>query len=166
MPKSINKGIAIPVVIASALMLMAPMLASAQSPHFIRASSGVTNSGSLTCSFKEAGLGDVGPNVDITCSTQASAEYWCINRGENHPQAQNKETATGDVSKTGNFPVRNGQTTGTITVSPPPAPSDFRCPPGQSLILASVTYTNVQVCDEFENCVKLDDQSFTNPKIA
>jgi hypothetical protein len=163
MPKSINKGVvAIPVVVASALMLMAPMLASAQSPHFIRASSGLSGD-DLTCTFKEAGLGNLptGTDVDITCSADASAEYECQNRGANNknPEAANKETVTDEVSETESFPVSsNGQVSGTITVDAP-GPGDFSCPPGQDLVLVSATYTNVEVCDEFGNCEQLRDQS-------
>jgi hypothetical protein len=62
--------------------------------------------------------------------------------GGNHPKASNKETVNGPVSGGGAFPVRNGQTTGTISVGPPGA-GDFSCPNGQDLVLASVCYANV-----------------------
>jgi hypothetical protein len=46
----------------------------------------------------------------------------------------------------GEFPVRNGQTTGNITVTPP-GPGDFSCPNGQRLVLASISYTNIVPID-------------------
>jgi hypothetical protein len=116
--------------------------ALADSPHFIKASASVDNSGNLVCSFKEAGLGNTVPTEAVTCSADASAVYACINGGGNHPKAANKETVSGPVSGGGVFPVRNGSTTGSITVAPP-SQGDFSCPNGQKLVLAEVSYTNI-----------------------
>ena len=116
--------------------------ALADSPHFIRASASIDNDGNLVCTFKEAGLGTTVSTEAVTCSADASAEYACINGGGNHPKAANKETVSGPVSGGGDFPVRNGSTTGSITVAPP-GPGDFSCPNGQTLVLASVSYTNI-----------------------
>jgi hypothetical protein len=116
--------------------------ALADSPHFIKASASIDNAGNLVCSFKEAGLGSTATTEHVSCSADASAVYACINGGNNHPQAANKETVSGPVSGEGDFPVRNGQTTGSITVAPPSAGS-FTCPNGQRLVLAEVSYTNI-----------------------
>lgn len=64
--------------------------------------------------------------------------------GGNHPKAGNKETVQADVSGSGTFPVRNGQTTGSITV-PPPGLGDFSCPNGQTLFLQSAEYDNIVI---------------------
>jgi hypothetical protein len=64
----------------------------------------------------------------------ATAVYQCFNNGGNHPKAGNKETVSTSLSTTGTFPVRNGQTTGSLTVGPPDQ-GDFSCPSGQSLFL-------------------------------
>ena len=48
----------------------------------------------------------------------------------------------GLVTSTETFPVRNGQTTGTITVGPV-GPGDFSCPSGQTLYLQSVCYDDI-----------------------
>jgi hypothetical protein len=118
--------------------------AFADSPHFISASASIDNStGNLVCTFKEAGLGQV-PTADITCSASATVVYQCFNNGGNHPKAGNKETIHADVSGSGTFPVRNGQTTGSISVAPP-GPGDFSCPSGQTLFLQSVEYDNVVI---------------------
>jgi hypothetical protein len=89
-----------------------------------------------------AGLGTTVSTEAFSCSADATADYACINGGGNHPKATNKETVSGPVSGGGNFPVRNGSTTGSITVSPP-GPGDFSCPNGQKLVFASVSYTNI-----------------------
>jgi hypothetical protein len=118
--------------------------ALADSPHFINASASIDSStGNLVCTFKEAGLGQV-PTADVTCSASATVVYQCFNNGGNHPKAGNKETINADVSGSGTFPVRNGQTTGSISVAPP-GPGDFSCPSGQTLFLQSVEYDNVVI---------------------
>jgi hypothetical protein len=127
------------VLVAAALAVPA---AFADSPHFIKASASIDNDGSLVCTFKEAGLGTTVETEHVSCSADASAEYACINGGSNHPKASNKETVAGPVSGGGDFPVRNGSATGSITVAPPGA-GDFSCPNGQTLVLASVSYTNI-----------------------
>jgi hypothetical protein len=129
-------------LLAIAALLLSSGPASADSPHFLRASASLDQSGNLVCSFKEAGLGNTLSTEAVTCSADATAVYACINGGGNHPQASNKETVSGPVSSSGEFPVRNGSTTGSLTVAPP-GPGDFSCPPGQRLVLASVSYTDV-----------------------
>lgn len=129
---------------ASAALLVMALQGTiyAASPHFISASASIDNAGNLVCSFKEAGLGTTVTTEAVTCSADSTAVYACINGGNNHPKAANKETVGGPVSGGGNFPVRNGQTTGSITVSPV-GPGSFSCPSGQTLVLASVSYTNI-----------------------
>jgi hypothetical protein len=116
--------------------------AFADSPHFIRAAASVDSSGNLVCTFKEVGLGNTASTEAVTCSADATAVYACLNGGGNHPQAANKETVNGPVSGGGTFPVRNGSTNGSITVSPPSAGA-FSCPNGQTQVLASVCYADV-----------------------
>jgi hypothetical protein len=132
-------GIAFASVAMLVMALSGPMYAD--SPHFITASASVSGT-NLVCSFKEAGLGTTVSTENVTCSANATAIYECINGGSNHPKAANKETVNGPVSGGGAFPVRNGSTTGTITVGPPSAGA-FSCPSGQTLVLASVCYTDV-----------------------
>lgn len=124
------------------LMAVAIPAAFADSPHFISASASIDSSGNLVCTFKEAGLGTTLATEAVTCSADATAVYACLNGGGNHPKAANKETVSGPVSGGGNFPVRNGQTTGSITVAPP-GPGGFSCPSGQTLVLASISYTHI-----------------------
>jgi hypothetical protein len=129
-------------VVALLAVAIAIPTALADSPHFISASASIDSSGNLVCSFKEAGLGTTLATEHVSCSADATAVYACINGGDNHPKAANKETVSGPVSGGGDFPVRNGQTTGSITVAPP-GPGGFSCPNGQRLVLASISYTNI-----------------------
>jgi hypothetical protein len=56
----------------------------------------------------------------------------------------------GPVSATGTFNSgKNGQVTASLTAQPPP--SDISCPPGQSLQLAQVSYTNIVLTDTTNN---------------
>jgi hypothetical protein len=121
--------------------------AQADSPHFITASASINDAGQLVCTFKEAGLGNTLTTAKISCSADATAVYQCFNNGGNHPKAGNKETVGGPVSSSGTFPVRNGQTTGSLTVNPP-GPGGFTCPNGQTLYLQSVSYTNIVLSGE------------------
>ncbi len=137
------------VVATAALVVMLAMaaVALAASPHFLRASATINSSGQLVCTFKEAGLGNTLTVADISCSADATATYQCWNNGGKHPQAGNKETVGGPVSGGGEFPIRNGSASGSITVDPP-GQGDFSCPNGQSLFLEDVSYTNIVLSGE------------------
>jgi len=134
-------------VILSAIfaIILGATAALADSPHFLFANSSLTSSLALKVNFKEAGLGtsvtdtNVGLHVD-----SASATYQCFNNGGNHPKAGNKETVSHSLDTSGTFPVRNGQTTGSLIVGPP-GPGDFSCPNGQHLVLNSVIYSGIFV---------------------
>jgi hypothetical protein len=111
--------------------------------------------GGLFVTFKEVGLGDnAGTNYLVTAD--ASATYGCVNNGSNHPRANNKETVSGPVSASAIFTSdNNGQVSGSIAVAPLDAGS-FSCPPGQTLELVEVSYTNVVLCDTTNGvCVTL-----------
>ena len=128
-----------------AVFAIATGIASATSPHFVYATAAVQGT-DVAVSFKEAGLGN---NVTVTeqASALISATYGCFNGGGNHPQAANKETVTGLVTKSGDFTSgKNGNITGTILL-PAPGPGAFACPPGQRLRLMGVTYTNASITD-------------------
>jgi len=136
-----------------ALIFLAPLVllvgavapVQADSPHFIRASGTLNANGTLTVNFMEAGLG-TNQNIDYVLSADATATYVCVNNGGSNPSAKNKSTVAGPVSATGTFSSgKNGSVKASLTVSPPP--SDISCPPGQSLQLASVSYTNVTITD-------------------
>jgi hypothetical protein len=119
--------------------------AQAVSPHFISASGTLNADGTLTANFKEAGLG-TNQNIDYVLSADGTAVYVCVNNGGANPSAQNKTTVNGPVSAHGTFSSgKNGNVVASLTVSPPP--SNISCPKGQTLELASVSYTNVTLTD-------------------
>jgi hypothetical protein len=125
----------------------APLLADSPSFHFANAAGvGLT----LQVTFKETGLGTTLSSATIDVNADATATYQCFNGGGNHPKAGNKETVSGPVSGGGNFPISNGQVTGTITVSLP-GPGSFSCPSGQNLVLVSGTFSNITITDITES---------------
>jgi hypothetical protein len=91
MSETIKKKGILTATIASALLLMAPMLAAAASPHFIgtptinKSISGTT--ATLTTSGKVAGLGSAPTQVFLTTSG-VTAETECTNKGGNNPPGQ------------------------------------------------------------------------------
>jgi hypothetical protein len=149
MTRSFRALVAAMTVVTAALVFSAS--ASADSPHFLSSSFSIdtsTSPGNLLCSFKEAGLGNTVTQAPITCTAAtSSAVYQCFNNGGNHPKAGNKETVGGLVTDTKSFPVRNGQTTGTVTVGPV-SPGSFSCPSGQTLYLVSVCYDDITISGE------------------
>jgi hypothetical protein len=129
-------------------MSVSVVLANSASFHYANASASGLN---LSVAFKETGLGNSGAtSVQIAVDAEGMATYQCFNNGGNHPQAGNKTTVNGPVTGSGEFPVRNGQTTGVITVSLP-GPGNFSCPGGQHLILESGTFSNITITDVTES---------------
>jgi hypothetical protein len=122
----------IPLVLVLAGGAVAAPVAWAGSPHFVDSTVSATRSGnSLTVSGKEAGLGNE-EQVDIMVN--ATAE--CINKGEKHPKAANKES----VSEEGTFPVQNGKANFSLTVTATFQPS---CSPPMTVAFTNVTVTDI-----------------------
>jgi hypothetical protein len=117
-------------------------------PHFIKnlVTSSVSDAGALVVDFKESGLPS-GAVETITLSTTASATYAYINNGGHHPQASNKETVVAQLSTSGQFTAdQNGNIVGELTISPPPSTISPNVP-GQTLVLANVSYTGSSLTD-------------------
>jgi hypothetical protein len=136
---------------------------STQGAHFNSATSSIdttgADAGDLLVTFSEGGLG-VG-DITYTVTSDATATYACINGGSNHPKAANKETFSDDVSGGGTFAAKNGQASGTIRVAKLGSGS-FSCPSGQTLVLASVSYTNIELTDTNNNVsTDVPDASYT-----
>jgi hypothetical protein len=111
--------------------------ASAASAHFLFANGVVNADGSITVSFKEAGLGNSLNSVQISVSGTAV----CINGGSKNPKASNK---TG-LAASGTFSVSNGNATGTLTTNPP----NFQpsCSPPMTVQITNVTITDTTFND-------------------
>jgi hypothetical protein len=116
----------------------------AQNPHFLSCDvSGVNSNGTLSADFRIAGLGS-NVSITVTASADSTATYACLNHGQNCPNAANKSTVTGTVTAQGIFTSgKNGSVRGSLTVNPPP--TQLTCPGGQTLVLVSVSYTNVSL---------------------
>ncbi len=117
----------------------------AQNPHFLSCgASGVNSDGTLNVSFRIAGLGS-NQSLTVTASADATAIYGCQNNGQQCPNAANKVTVSGTVTANGTFGPsgKNGSISGGLTVNPPS--TTLTCPGGQTLVLVSVSYTNVKV---------------------
>ncbi len=118
----------------------------AGSPHFVGAVIATRTDDSLCVSGKEAGLGDE-DQVDIVVSATAL----CINPGDHHPKATNKES----VSAEGQFPVQNGKAEFPGDLPPLCVTATFQpeCSPPMT-----VEFTDVRVCDISQDpdlCVSL-----------
>ena len=115
-------------LVVLAVAVGAPV-ALAGSPHFVTAEA--TRSGNtLTVTGKEAGLGN---EEQIHIVVNATAE--CINGGEKHPKAGNKES----VSASENFPVQNGKAEFSLSLT---ATFQPECAPPMT-----VEFTNVKLED-------------------
>src|SRR5258708_28912202 len=125
--------------------------ALAQNPHFLSCSaSGVNDDGKLNVSFKIGGLGS-NQGLTVTGSATADAVYGCLNKGDQCPNAANKQDVKANVSAEGTFKSgKNGQITASLTVDPPP--STLKCPGGQRLVLVSISYTDVKVTAAGQEC--------------
>jgi len=138
-------------VSAFAAVVMGASAALAASPHFLFANNSIdTSTGQLNTAFKEVGLGTGTTSVGITITADSTATYQCYNKAGNKPQGVPKTSGPSGVAGSANFPVRNGQTTGTA-VADPVGPGGFSCPSGQRLFIDAVSYSNTQITDQFGN---------------
>jgi hypothetical protein len=112
-------------VVLAAGAVGAPV-ALAGSPHFVGAPTATRTDNTLTVSGKEAGLGD---EEQVNIVLTATAE--CINKGEKHPKAANKES----LSTEENVPVQNGKANFTLSVTASFSPS---CSPPMTVVFSNV----------------------------
>jgi hypothetical protein len=151
---SIAASIALVVLVAGSALAGPPQTSGA---HFMSAAGSVNASGALVVAFDEAGVGT--SSITYSLNADATAVYACINGGNNHPKAANKETINGDVTGGATFEPKHGRVTGSVSAGPISAGS-FSCPSGQRLVLASVSYTNIVLTDTQNNVsVAIADQS-------
>jgi hypothetical protein len=140
--------VTLPVMLAGFVMAASP--AFADNAHFVGASASVSGT-NLVVSFHEAGLG-TNEQVHFVANANATATLVCVNKGGGNPSASNKTQVSGPVTAEGTFSSgKNGNINQSLTLMPPPPPSDFSCPKGQSVQTAQVTYTNVSVTDTTNN---------------
>jgi hypothetical protein len=118
-------------IVLSVFLAFGAHAAFAGSPHFVSNTVSVSRTGNtLTVSGKEAGLGDE-DQVHIVVTATAA----CINPGDHHPKAANKES----VSAEGNFPVQNGKADFSLSVTATFQPN---CTPPMTVVFSDVTVTD------------------------
>jgi hypothetical protein len=126
--------ISVAVLVLAASAVGAPV-AWAGSPHFVDSTVTATQTNNtLTVLGKEAGLG---AEEQVHIVVNATAE--CINKGEKHPKAANKES----LSSQGEFPVQNGRAEFSLSLTATFKPE---CSPPMTL-----AFTNVKVTDTTDN---------------
>lgn len=109
--------------------------ALAANPHVVKGPTVTQDGNSLVITASIAGLGNV-PSADFTLSGDVTVFSQCYNRGGNNPAADNKEE-TISVNQTETFPVRNGRTNVSFTITPL---STLDCPGNQVVRIESVIY--------------------------
>jgi hypothetical protein len=149
MRKSFKFPIAAAVFACAALTFSVATASATSGAHFFSASGTVADNGALVVSWDEAGVGQQQVNYVLTANSTAT--YACLNGGGNHPKAANKATFSGPLtSPSVGFLPQNGRVQGSISVGPISAGS-FSCPSGQTLVLASVKYTNILLTETTNN---------------
>jgi len=135
-------------------------------PHFITASSSISDTGVLSATFKEAGLGD-NQNIDYTLTADVDATFGFVNNGGNVVQGQPWHVTSTVLASTTLSSDKNGNIVGTLTGTPlTPNLSEPNGHNWQPVI--DVSYTNVSVNDTTNGVsVQVADQSvntFPPPK--
>ncbi len=123
------------VATAFATLFMGATAAWADSPHVVGTPTSSVSGNSLTVSASVAGLGNV-PSATFSLEGSATVSSRCYTKSGNKPQAANKQENI-SVNQTETFPVRNGRTNATFTVTPL---STLQCPGGQIVVIESVSF--------------------------
>ena len=110
--------------------------ALADSPHYVKGPTATVDGNSLVVSWKAAGLGNTVTTVDFNLTGTVDTTSQCFTKSGN-PVNGVPKSETINVNATGTFPVRNGQTTGTLTVEPI---STLTCTGNQEVRILSATF--------------------------
>src|SRR5262245_33806444 len=86
-------------------------------PHFVFATSSISQAGVLSATFKEAGLGD-NQNIDYTLTANVDATFGFVNNGGNVVQGQPWHATSTKLAKTTLSSDKNGNIVGTLTGTP------------------------------------------------
>ena len=119
---------------AVAALALAP--AAFAGPHYVRGPTATVQGNSLTVSWKAAGLGNTVESVDFSLTGTANVTSQCFTRSGNPVQGVPKQEQV-DVDVSGDFPVRNGSVTGSLTVSPL---STLTCTGSQQVRILDVSF--------------------------
>lgn len=121
----------------SLTLVFIPLVALAGNAHFVGVPQISTQGDTAFVSGKVAGLGNV-PQIHVSFTGDAQ----CVNRGNNKPQASNKQSFNAE----GDFPVQNGKSNFTLSLDANFVPE---CSPPMT-----VEWSNLQVT------VTADDGTF------
>jgi hypothetical protein len=110
--------------------------AFADSPHYVKGPTATVQGNSLVISWKAAGLGNTVTSVDFNLTGTVTTTSQCFTKSGN-PVNGVPKSETINVNATGTFPVRNGQTTGSFTISPL---STLTCTGNQQVRILSVAF--------------------------
>jgi hypothetical protein len=100
-----------------AILVLTAQSAMADSPHYVKGPTATVEGNSLVVSWKAAGLGNTVTSVDFNLTGTVTTTSQCFTKSGN-PVNGVPKSETINVNATGTFPVRNGQTTGSLTISP------------------------------------------------
>jgi|SRR5207249_278584 len=145
---------------------LATGVAFAQNGHYIKLDPSLdTNTACYEVNLKEAGLGGSGALiVQYGLSGTGSFTTVCVNHGGNQVQGQPKSCSPcGTATQTTFLPVRNGSTSGTVSL----CPSSFTLPnPGctgsQKLVIIAASYSNLQLIDNLPSTYTAGVQTSAN----
>jgi hypothetical protein len=129
-------------VLGAAVFTSAAVAAGA---HWVTGPTLTVSNNSITITGKAAGLGNTVGFADFSLTGTVNVSSRCYTRSGNKPQAANKQE-TINVDQNGSFPVKNGTTTVTFTITPL---STLTCPPGQTVVIESITYDLHLTSDNF-----------------
>ena len=110
--------------------------AVADSPHYVKGPTATVEGNSLVVSWKAAGLGNTVTTVDFALTGTVTTSSQCFTKSGN-PVNGVPKSETVNVNATGTFPVRNGQTTGSLTVEPL---STLTCTGNQQVVILSASF--------------------------
>ncbi|HEU4852204.1 MAG TPA: hypothetical protein VFT37_08625 [Telluria sp.] len=115
--------------------------------HFVRGpTASLSSSGDYVVSFKEVGLGNI-PVTYSLVANEAIYTYQCFNPAGNTPVGEPNGVKESDASVFVTMQPRNGQITGSVTLSP--SPGDARCQGNaMKMCLVAVSYSGVWFKEE------------------
>jgi hypothetical protein len=134
----------------SALVLTITGAAFGQNAHYISLSESIDHTtGCYEVKLKEAGLGNSGfSSVTYALSAEATFTSVCVTKTGNQVQGQPK-SGTGAATSFTTLTIRNGSTTGTVSLCPAAFTlPDPGCTGNQQLEIISACYSNVTLNDQ------------------
>ena len=114
-------------------LISGPALAA--NPHVVKGPNVAVSGNTLTITAGIAGLGNV-PTANFSLTGTVEVFSQCYNKGGHNPAADNKQE-TVSVNKSATFPVRNGRTNVSFSISPL---STLDCPGNQVVRIDALTW--------------------------